>query len=90
MTESTIIHSLKAEQILSLFEEVKTCLKDLKEKIGPDLSTQYLTPKEVAVKLKCDLSTVYNWTKKGKLIRHGLGNRTYYKLHEIESAIKQY
>lgn len=90
MIESTIIHNLKADQILNLFEEVKICLIDLNKKIEPNLSTEYLTPKEVAAKLKCDLSTVYNWTKKGKLSRYGIGNRTYYKRHEVELAIVKY
>ena len=37
--------------------------------------------------LKCDLSSVHNWTKAGILKLYGLGGRKYYKLSEIELAI---
>ena len=50
-------------------------------------SDEYLTRKEVAELLKCDLSTIHNWTKKGKLTKYGIGDRTYYKKSDIEKAI---
>jgi excisionase family DNA binding protein len=48
---------------------------------------EYLTRKEVAELLKCDQSTVHNWTKKGKLTKYCIGDRTYYKKSEIEKAL---
>ena len=49
----------------------------------------YLTPKEVANFLKCDLKTVFNWRKSGKLIAYGIGARVFYKLDEIIQALKK-
>ena len=46
------------------------------------------TREETAQYLKCDLSSVHNWTKKGKLIKYRLGVRTYYKKSEVDKAIK--
>ena len=31
--------------------------------------------------------TIHNYTKKGKLISHGLGHRVYYKRSEVENSI---
>ena len=37
--------------------------------------------------LKIDLSSVHNWSKRGILIPHQIGNRVYNKLQEVENAI---
>ena len=90
MNDSTILHSIRPEKLFSLFQEIRNDLFELKNKFEPKTPDELLTPKEVALLLKCDLSTIYNWAKKGRLLRHGIGNRTYYKRHEVESAIIQY
>ena len=87
MIQSTILHNLSPEQISSMFQELKkdiSALKVLNEKPKTD---GYLTRQEVADMLKCDLSTVHNWTKAGTLIAYGIGNRVYYKLSDIEAAM---
>lgn len=85
--ESTILHNVSAEEINSLFNGIQKQLKEIKENFEPKLPTEYLTRAEVAELLKCDLSTIHNWTKKGKLIPYGIGNRVYYKRKEIESVL---
>lgn len=87
MTESTILHNLTAEQLKKLFESLQSQLTDLKQNLQPKAPTEYLTRNEVAEMLKCDLSTIHNWTKKGKLIPYGLGNRVYYKRSEVEAVL---
>jgi hypothetical protein len=62
-----------------LFTKIKDYLKPKQ--------TIYLTRKEVAEMLKIDLSSVHNWSKKGILKPHQIGNRVYYKLVEVENAI---
>ena len=84
MITSTILNNISADEINSLFESLQKEIKDLKENFEPKSATVYLTRTEVAEMLKCDLSTVHNWTKAGKLIPYGIGNRVYYKRHEIE------
>lgn len=61
---------------------------ELKRQFQPKEPAEYLTRNEVKDLLKVDLSTVHNWTKKGKLKSYGLGNRVYYKRSEVEQAIK--
>lgn len=60
----------------------------LQQEFQPKEPTEYLTRNEVKDLLKVDLSTIHNWTKRGKLKVYGLGNRVYYKRSEVEAAIK--
>ena len=72
-----------------IIKGVKAELEQLKKDFQPKTPSEYLTRNEVAEMLKIDLSSVHNWTKKGKLISYGIGGRVYYKRHEIEQAIIQ-
>jgi excisionase family DNA binding protein len=68
--------------------QIKNQLEELQCNFEPKTPTEYLTRKEVADFLKADLSTIHNWTVKGKLKAYGIGNRVYYKRAEVEQAIK--
>ena len=87
MKKATILHDFSPEQITSLFGGLQNQLTELKANFQPKVPEEFLTRNEVAELLKCDLSTLWNWTKKSKLISYGIGNRTYYKRTEIESAM---
>lgn len=67
-----------SEQVNILFTELKNELK---------LTTELLTPKDVARFLKCDIKTVSNWRRSGRLIAYGKGSRVYFKKHEIEQSL---
>lgn len=71
----------------SIIDGVKNVLDDLKQNFQPKEPTEFLTRSEVSKLLKIDLSTVHNWTKKGKLNPYGIGNRIYYKRSEIEKSL---
>lgn len=70
-----------------IIKGVKTELEQLKKDFQPKQPSEYLTRNEVAEMLKIDLSSVHNWTKKGKLKAYGIGGRVYYKREEVESSI---
>lgn len=53
-----------------------------------DPKEEYLTRREVADLLKIELSTLHNWSKKGKLKPYGIGNRVYFLRSDIEKALK--
>lgn len=76
-------------KVYDVVNEITKQLAEIKKSFEPKTPTEYLTRTEVAEMLKCDLSTVHNWTKKGKLVKYCLGNRTYYKRSEVEAAIKE-
>ena len=87
---ATLIHEVTYDQLLSLFEGLQKQLTELKQNFEPKTPTEYLTRNELAELLKCDLSTIHNWTKKGKLIPYGIGNRVYYKRNEVESSLLRF
>jgi excisionase family DNA binding protein len=87
MKNSTLIESISCEDILKEFKEIQNQIRDLKESFEPKHPTQYMTRNEVAEMLKCDLSTLWHWQKKGKIKPYGIGNRIYFKRDEIEEAI---
>ena len=48
---------------------------------------QLLTREKTAELLDIDLSTLWHWTKAGKLKAYGISSRVYYKRSEIESSL---
>ena len=71
----------------AIISGVKVEIDKLQEQFQPKEPEELMTRNEVRNFFKVDLSTVHNWTKKGKLISYGLGHRIYYKRSEVEQAI---
>ncbi len=90
MKNSTILHEISPDQLASSFEGLRNQLTELRQSFEPKKPTEYLTRNEVAEMLKCDLSTIHNWTKKGKLIPYGIGNRVYYRRDQVESSLRPF
>ena len=89
MTQSTILNNVSPEELTeTILKGVDERINQLKANFQPKEPTDYLTRKEVKDLLKVDLSTVHNWTKKGKLKSYGIGNRVYFKRHEVENVLK--
>jgi len=88
MKEKVIFTNVCPERLTEvILDGVQTKIDKLKAQFQPKEPTEYLTRNEVKDLLHVDLSTVHNWTKKGKLKSYGIGNRIYYKRHEVEEAI---
>ena len=88
MGERMQLISLTIQDLENLFGQViKTEFEAVKKHLQPKQPNEYLTRKEVSEMLKIDLSSVHNWSKRGILIPHQIGNRVYYKLQEVENAI---
>lgn len=71
----------------AILQGIRHELEQLKTEFQPKQPTDLLTRNEVRELLKVDLSTVHNWTKKGKLKAYGIGNRVYYKRNEIDDVL---
>lgn len=71
-----------------IVECIKRHLDEIKKlfNINPT-SSELMTREEVALYFKINLSTLYAWTKKGKLRAYAIEGRVYYKRAEIEKAI---
>lgn len=47
-----------------------------------------LTREETCTLLSCNKTSLWKHTKSGKLKSYGMGNRVYYKRHEVLASIK--
>ncbi|SDE41021.1 Helix-turn-helix domain-containing protein [Ulvibacter litoralis] len=75
------------EEILEKLIVIEQRLNDIKNHFQPIKPIELMTRKEVALFFKVDISTVHNWTKKGKLQSYGIGARVYYKRKEVENVL---
>jgi excisionase family DNA binding protein len=83
-----ITHTTPEQIQEAILSGVRAELEALKKEFQPKQPNEYLTRNEVRDLLKVDLSTVHNWTKRGKLKAYGIGNRVYYRRDEVEASIK--
>lgn len=72
----------------TIISGVKSELEKLKTEFQPKQPTEFLTRNQVKELLDVDLSTVHNWTKRGKLKAYGIAGRVYYKRSEVEQALQ--
>ncbi|KAF0237324.1 MAG: excisionase family DNA binding domain-containing [Prolixibacteraceae bacterium] len=70
------------------FNRIKSEFESIKKEFQPKQPTEFLTRQQVKELLDVDLSTVHNWTKRGKLQAYGIAGRVYYKRAEVEQALK--
>jgi hypothetical protein len=66
---------------------IKTKLDEICKNFKPKEAEEFLTRTDVALMLKVNFSTLWNWQKKGKLIPLGIGGRVYYKRSDIEAML---
>lgn len=75
----------KADLLEGIDQKLAVFKKHLKEQTPEE----YLTRNEVSKMLKIDLSTLWSWSKKGKLKSYGIQGRVYYKRAEVEAALTE-
>ncbi len=84
----TQLHSLTPQQLEDIVKRtIKEEVKQLQENFQPKIPVEYLTRQQTADLLHIDLSTLWAWTNKGKLLAYSISSRVYYKRSEIEQAI---
>ncbi|MBX9886509.1 MAG: helix-turn-helix domain-containing protein [Flavobacteriaceae bacterium] len=84
MEKQILLHCLSPEELKQLIKEViKEEFVDFKKNLDKKESDVLLTRSETCELLKIDSSTLWSWTKKGKITCYGIGARRYYKRDEI-------
>jgi hypothetical protein len=68
---------------LQIVEEFKEIRKQPQEKDSEGL----LSRKETCEFLKISLTTLWQWTNKGKINSYGIGNRVYYKKVDLLNSL---
>lgn len=86
MTSQVQLISVTPEQLSELISEnLAAHIQEIKSAIPQ--AEQLLTRDQAAQLLDVDLSTLWHWSKSGKLKSYGIGNRIYYKRSEIENSL---
>ncbi|MFN5334260.1 MAG: helix-turn-helix domain-containing protein [Bacteroidota bacterium] len=85
---SLVLNFINRSELTSCFDALHKQIQSISERSLSDTAQEiYLTRNEVAEMLKCDLSTIHNWTKAGTLNAYQIGGRVYYKKSEIEASM---
>ncbi|MBK5208736.1 MAG: helix-turn-helix domain-containing protein [Flavobacteriaceae bacterium] len=77
-----ILEVLSKEELKKLIGDSIKEAMDFKESLK-DLKDELLTREEACKFLKINSSTLWHWTKKGKIISYGIASRKYYKKNEL-------
>jgi excisionase family DNA binding protein len=89
MDEKVLIHCISSEEFRQIIKDVireELFANDARAKQDENV---FLTRDEACAILRINKTTLWKWTKKGRLIRYGIGNRVLYKKNEvIESLIR--
>lgn len=86
MQNGVLIEQVERSTLLNLFQGIETALTAIQGKITPPVATVFLTPDEVAEKLKVSKVTVWTWTKAGILKSYRIGNQVRYIEAEVIKA----
>lgn len=83
------IEDISVEELTEIIAEklVDKLEKTIETLISNQNDEELLTRTETAKILKVELTTLWSWTKKGKLTAYGIGNRVYYKRGEIMKSL---
>ncbi|RYJ44243.1 DNA binding domain protein, excisionase family [Flavobacterium beibuense] len=88
MDKTLLLHQLTPEQLQDMIREaVKAELDDFKNRLADSEPDVLLTRTEASALLKVNITTLWNWTKAGKITAYGIGNRVYYKKQELLSSL---
>lgn len=86
MNSAIQLIQITPEQLSELIgNRIADSIEKLKDSIPHQ--EQLLTREQTAELLQVDPSTLWHWSKKGKLKSYGIANRVYYKRSEIESSL---
>lgn len=77
----------RQSNIENILLELSQTVNSIKQNFEPKNPTELLSRNEVSSLLKCNLGTIHNYCKSGKLIPYGIGNRVYFKRSDIENAL---
>jgi hypothetical protein len=88
--QGIFLENVKSSELLDLLQEIKLRLERVESgmtaKAASANDNDFLTQKEVATMFNINLSTVWQWQRKGILTKYNVGKRAYYKRGEVQAA----
>jgi hypothetical protein len=89
MEKRILLHCITPDELRQIIREIireEIFANDARAKQDENI---FLTREETCAILKINKTSLLKWTKKGRLIRYGIGNRVLYKKSEVlESVLK--
>ena len=87
MTTNDLI--LTPVPVADLMAQMRDIVRDeLRQQQRAELSEKLLTPKETADLLRVSTVTVWQWEKQGRIVKHTMGGRTYFKHGELMASLE--
>ena len=87
---SIVVHNVDVQELAELLKlSLKHEFDNLRKSLSLSKEDELMTREETFQFLKIDSTTLWNWTKKGKLKVYGIGNRKYYKKKEVLECLTQ-
>jgi excisionase family DNA binding protein len=87
MEKSILLHYLTPDEFKQIIREVIREELFTKNNVENKDENVFLTREEACAMLKINKTTLGKWTKKGKLISYGIGNRRYYKKEDLLNSL---
>jgi len=92
MENSVLIEKITEAQLVDVINNaIQIQFDELKQELNKVRDQEELLTRDEAAKLlKINSSTLYNWTRKGKIPSYGIGYRVYYKRSEILNSLVKF
>ena len=88
MANAIMVHNLNVQKLKEIIKTtVKEQLTDVIEAFKREKNETLLTREETFRFLKIDLTTLWYWTRDGKLKCYAIGNRRYYKKSAVLESL---
>ena len=88
MEKSILLHCITPNELKQIIKEViKEELSEVRKQLEERNSEVLLSRQETCDYLKIDSSTLWSWTKKGKIDCYGIGHRRYYKKDDLLKSL---
>jgi hypothetical protein len=88
MENAIMLHNLTPADLEELITRVvKDQLQEFLKTEPTENPNELITRAEACALLKINITTLWNWTKKGNIIAYGIGNRVYYKKGELMQSL---
>ena len=74
--------------VADLLNQVRNIIRDeLEQQQQKDIQERLLTPQETADLLKVSKVTLWQWERDGRIKKHSIGAKTYFKYNEIMRSL---
>ncbi|MCA6423515.1 MAG: helix-turn-helix domain-containing protein [Flavobacterium sp.] len=88
MEKSIMLHCITPEELKQIIKEViKEELLEVRKQLQEKDSDVLMSRQETCEFLKISITTLWQWTKKGKIESYGIGNRVYYKKEDLLKSL---